>query len=446
MGILTRATKNLSRRKTRALIVIIALSLALTLLIILPPSINAREALTQQTFNDLIGADGALNATVTLSSTEIQCDYPPPYLSPTISISDVNLPQPLMNESLYNNITSIPDVTNVIPILYELPTANRSYTIYGIPLDTASLLKEPSLLPANITDGRNLRVGDSGVVVLDEETAKNFSVSVGGTVTISGLNFTVVGIEGSELPQGTHGATMSLSDAQAVTNATDEASSYNVFVDNIDNVNTVAARISSLDPNLQVTDGLSQLNTAEPLQNQMAELIQAAQNNLNQIQGTGIVEIGIAVIADAAIILFIMLFSVRERTKEIGTLKAMGASDSAILAQFILEGIVLSLIAAIVAIAIGVFAIPTLSSLLLPTPVQVGATPETLPNGTMILTRITSGPRPFLGNGSNIIAAPITPEIMLLGLGTAVLLGALGSLYPALKAARTRPAEAMRYE
>ena len=64
----------------------------------------------------------------------------------------------------------------------------------------------------------------------------------------------------------------------------------------------------------------------------------------------------------------------------------------------------------------------------------------------MILTRITSGPRPFLGNGSNIIAAPITPEIMLLGLGTAVLLGALGSLYPALKAARTRPAEAMRYE
>jgi len=446
MGILTRATKNLSRRKTRALIVIIALSLALTLLIILPPSINAREALTQQTFNDLRGADGALNATVTLSSTEIQCDYPPPYLSPTISISDVNLPQLLMNESLYNNITSIPDVTNVIPILYELPTANRSYTIYGIPLDTASLLKEPSLLPANITKGRNLRVGDSGVVVLDEETAKNFSASVGGTVTISGLNFTVVGIEGSELPQGTHGATMSIADAQAVTNATDEASSYNVFVGNIDNVNTVAARISSLDPNLQVTDGLSQLNAAEPLQNQMAELIQAAQNNLNQIQGTGIVEICIAVIADAAIILFIMLFSVRERTKEIGTLKAMGASDSAILAQFILEGIVLSLIAAIVAIAIGVFAVPTLSSLLLPTPVQVGATPETLPNGTMILTRITSGPRPFLGNGSNIIAAPITPEIMLLGLGAAVLLGALGSLYPALKAARTRPAEAMRYE
>jgi len=34
----------------------------------------------------------------------------------------------------------------------------------------------------------------------------------------------------------------------------------------------------------------------------------------------------------------------------------------------------------------------------------------------------------------------------LLAVGVALLLGALGSLYPALKAARTKPAEAMRYE
>ena len=76
MGILTRATKNLSRRKTRALIVIAALTLALTMLIILPPSINAREALTRQAFNGLISTDSNLNATVTMSATEIQCDYP----------------------------------------------------------------------------------------------------------------------------------------------------------------------------------------------------------------------------------------------------------------------------------------------------------------------------------------------------------------------------------
>jgi len=45
-------------------------------------------------------------------------------------------------------------------------------------------------------------------------------------------------------------------------------------------------------------------------------------------------------------------------------------------------------------------------------------------------------------------AATATPDLqtMLLALGAAILLGALGSLYPAWRASRTRPAEAMRYE
>jgi ABC-type antimicrobial peptide transport system permease subunit len=40
----------------------------------------------------------------------------------------------------------------------------------------------------------------------------------------------------------------------------------------------------------------------------------------------------------------------------------------------------------------------------------------------------------------------LTPELMLIAFGAAVLLGTLGSLYPAWRASRTRPAEAMRYE
>jgi ABC-type antimicrobial peptide transport system permease subunit len=422
------------------------------MLIILPPSITAREALTRQAINYLIYTNNYLNSTVTLSATEIQCGYPVNFNPNTMLGSGgtgVWLAQPLMNESLFNNITLIPDVTNVFPILNELSTANRSYPIYGVPLDNASLTKDPSLLPQNITEGRNLRVGDSDVVVLDEQTAKNFSVSVGGTVNILGQNFTVVGIEGSELPQSTHGASMSLVDAQAITNTTGEASSYNIFVDNINNVQSVASRISSLDPKLEVSVGLSQLDTTSTLQNQISSLTQAAQSNMNQIQSNGLVEIAIAVIADTAIILFIMLYSVRERTKEIGTLKAMGASNTVILGQLILEGVLLSLIAALIAIAIGVFVVPTLSSLLLPMPVQTSVGIGTAPNGTITLYPgvVSFGKMPVLpGHESNVIAAPVTPETMVLGLGAAVLLGALGSLYPALKAARTRPAEAMRYE
>jgi ABC-type antimicrobial peptide transport system permease subunit len=185
------------------------------------------------------------------------------------------------------------------------------------------------------------------------------------------------------------------------------------------------------------------------LESQINVLTQAAQNNLNQIQGTGLIEISIAVIADTAIILFIMLYSVRERTKEIGTLKAMGASNAKILGQFMLEGVLLSVIAAVIAIAVGVFVLPTLASVLLPMPVQTGVGIGWDPNGTVVLQpgMVSFGKTPVIpGHETNFIAASVTPEIMLLGLGAAILLGALGSLYPALKAARTRPAEAMRYE
>jgi ABC-type antimicrobial peptide transport system permease subunit len=71
------------------------------------------------------------------------------------------------------------------------------------------------------------------------------------------------------------------------------------------------------------------------------------------------------------------------------------------------------------------------------------------PNGTYYLAPNGVGYSKTLilpGHETNVFAASITPQSMLLAVGVALLLGALGSLYPALKAARTKPAEAMRYE
>jgi len=433
MGIITRATKNLSRRKTRALIVIIALSLALTLLIVLPPSINAGKATTQQIINDLTANANYLNSTVTLSATEIDCS-----LGTNFTISGNNATITLQDNTAnitdYEGLNTIPDVTTVIPILEQISEV-KDGILNGVPLDNASLLKDyPSILPANITKGRNLQAGDSGVVVVQENLANIYNVTVGSTFNILGRNFKVVGIEGQEALNSTD-VTMSLADAQAITNLTGQASEFKIFVDNIDNVNTVTARITSNYSKLQVSNGLSQGNAAQQIQTSINEQLQAAQNNLNQIQGNGLVEISIAVIADVAIILFIMLYSVRERTREIGTLKALGASNATVLGQFMLEGVLLSVIAAVVAIAIGVFVAPTLANLLLPHSIESGS----IPGGMSFSVGANPG-------GYNPISVNITPELMLLGLGAALLLGALGSLYPALKAARTRPAEAMRYE
>ena len=416
---------------------IIALSLALTLPIILPPSINASKATTRQLIDALTANAKFINSTVVASATEIECSLQPTLTSSiTVNGTKFILTQPLMNDSFYYNLTSIPDVTHVIPILEQVESKNNyPLSLVGVSLDSASLLDSyPSLLPANITAGRNLEPDDSGVVVIEEHLANHFDVSVGGIFNILGKNFEVVGIEGQEALNATCHATMNLADVQALTNNAGEETIFKVLVDNVDNVDTVSSRISNIYPTMQVSAGLFTLNSAKEIQTSVNTQIQAAQNNLDQVQNIGLAEIGIAVIADAAIILFIMLYSVRERTKEIGTLKAMGASSTTILGQLMLEGVLLSVLAAVVAVVISGLVAAPLANLLLPRPIEIGR----IGSNVISIRRNPGGYTP--------ISVTITPEIMLTSIGFALLLGVVGSVYPALKAAKTRPAEAMRYE
>jgi putative ABC transport system permease protein len=138
-----------------------------------------------------------------------------------------------------------------------------------------------------------------------------------------------------------------------------------------------------------------------------------------------------------------MLYTVRERTKEIGTLKAIGFSNWNVMSQFMLEGMLLSLVAGVVGIAIGTVGAPLLSGILLPQISPFGS------RGNSQFSRGFENAGNF-GNfgilGASTVTVTPSLETMLIAIGAAVLLGALGSLYPAWRASRTRPAEAMRYE
>jgi putative ABC transport system permease protein len=305
------------------------------------------------------------------------------------------------------------------------PQGQYEYQIEGIPLNS-SLIGNYPILPANITSGRTLQAGDSGVVVLSEDNARQWGVSTGGTVNILGQGFKIVGIHGTSGISDVATIYMSLSDAQTITNNTGNATTLKVFVNNANNVGTVSSIISNAYSGLIVSNSQSLLSELSGLQSSSNKQLQEAQNTMSQTQSTAMAEIIVAVVAGGAIVLILMLYTVRERTKEIGTLKALGASNMTILGQFMLEGLLLSLMAGVVGIAIGLVGATTLS--------------------TMLLPQVTS---PFVGNGaaaSTAISVTITPELLLIGLGAAILLGTLGSLYPAWRGARTKPSEAMRYE
>ena len=138
------------------------------------------------------------------------------------------------------------------------------------------------------------------------------------------------------------------------------------------------------------------------------------------------------------IVLFTMLYTVRERTQEIGVLKAIGFSNGNIMRQFMLEGVIISAIAGLVGVIIGTIAAPVLSSALLPI---TGISNNSI-NNTQSVGRQVSLP------GLSLSATAVIPgvELLLVVFIGAILLGALGTLYPAWRASRTSPMEALRHE
>jgi len=108
-------------------------------------------------------------------------------------------------------------------------------------------------------------------------------------------------------------------------------------------------------------------------------------------------------------IMNIMLVSVTERTREIGLRKAMGARKVDILAQFLLEAVILSLAGGAIGIALGVG-----------------------------IARLV--------DASGVTNAIITPDAILLAVSFSVAVGLFFGIYPANHAASLKPIEALRYE
>ena len=105
----------------------------------------------------------------------------------------------------------------------------------------------------------------------------------------------------------------------------------------------------------------------------------------------------------------IMLVSVTERTREIGIRKAIGAQRWDILVQFLIEAIVLSLLGGLIGLALGMA-------------------------GAALLTT-------YMG-----MTIQVSLGVAAIAIGFSVLVGVVFGVYPAAKASRLHPIEALRYE
>lgn len=466
MGALTRAVRNLSRRKMRALLVIIALGFSLAIMVSIPAGIMANQEAAQSMTTNFNSTMTTMQKQINTTATLIECQTSGQGMFPGGSsgfpFGGSQQQQTYVEESVANGIRTISGVKDVVEFLTASSTETTSetisgpegrsftisrpvYTITGVTLNS-SFIDDYSVLPTNITAGRNLRENDTGVVLLSSNLTAYFGVVVGGKVEIYGKSFTVVGVydASGQGSMGTRSAYMNITDAQTATGLTGNLTRLDVYAEDVSDVDSIAEAIGAAYTSLQVTTYKDRLSQLDNMQTMYTQTLTNAQATLSQTETVATQEIMIAVVATCLIVLFVMLYTVRERTKEIGTLKAIGFSNWNVMSQFMLEGMLLSLVAGVVGIAIGTVGAPLLSGILLP---QISSAFGSRGNSQFTPGTSNAGSFGSFGVlGASTVTVTPSLQTMMIAIGAAVLLGALGSLYPAWRASRTRPAEAMRYE
>ncbi len=180
-----------------------------------------------------------------------------------------------------------------------------------------------------------------------------YDTQLGGTVTIQNDTFTVVGVYAPTGTGSNRTVIMSLADAQSIYGLGDSVSYLDVYASNTTVVNDVASEINAVYPDLPVSTMNDRLSSLETEEQNNAQTLASDNATVAATKNTGLEEMIIAVAATGMIIMFTMLYAVRERTKEIGVLKTLGFSKKAVIAQFMLEGVIVTAIAGVVGMAIG---------------------------------------------------------------------------------------------
>jgi putative ABC transport system permease protein len=269
----------------------------------------------------------------------------------------------------------------------------------------------------SLSQGRNFTHTEmenaSGVVLLGHEVAEKLfgqNAAIGRSVKISGVRVLVVGVleeKGSGFSQnGDRSVVIPVSFARRMFPDSDRSHTLSVLAARPEQLTEAIAEAEVLFRNIR------RLGPAAPDNFEIQKADSFASSLIENLAFIGLAArlIGIITLLGAAISLMnIMLVSVTERTREIGTRKALGATQKLIRWQFLLEALFIGQIGGVVGVVLGM---------------AVGNAVAMVVGVGFII--------PWVWMGSGIVLC--------------LAVGLLSGFYPAAKAARLDPIEALRYE
>lgn len=310
-----------------------------------------------------------------------------------------------------------------------------SFTVLGIDPDDTAV---GPLSAVEVSEGRALAAGDAGelVAVVDASYATTNEISVGDTIDVGGSEVEVVGLIASTSSDADTAANVyiPLDVAQSLAGLDDVVSTVYVQSTSANQIDAVQAEIEDSVAGATVS---SQSDLASTVSSSLASASSLITN-----LGTWL-SILVLAVALALAVLF-TISGVTRRTREFGTLKAIGWSNGRVVGQVAGESVIQGLIGGAIGLAVGLAGI-WIINLISPTISSTSSTAGQAGPGQ------GGGP---MGGGFGgmaqqtatdvVLHAPVTLWVVAAAVGIAIAGGLIAGAFGGWRAARLSPAEALR--
>jgi putative ABC transport system permease protein len=284
----------------------------------------------------------------------------------------------------------------------------------------------------SLSSGRALTAADasSAVAVVNSSYATQNSVKVGSTETLGGTKFTVVGIVTTTSSEDYF---IPLTEAQKI--STDTGKVTTVYVKAAS-----STQITSVANEIKTTASGATVSTSADLANSVSGSLASTASLANNLGKW--LSIGVLLAAFLVAALFTMS-AVGRRTREFGTLKALGWTSRRVVRQVLGESVLTGLIGGAIGIGLGyagAFAIDKFApALTADTSVNNSSNTSNSPAGALHSSLVNPGSSPVTVH----LTAPVDLSILLAAVGLAVLGGLIAGGLGGWRASSLRPADAL---
>lgn len=304
------------------------------------------------------------------------------------------------------SLSTIKDASPYLSFRFRDPKDHHLFTVGGFDPAKPVSVGSTTCAPTDLVSGRFIKPEDKQVAMLEMAYAQAQSLKTGGKIKIAGEDFTIISIVAPATRPAKADVYMHIRDAERIITKrgvpvfkyTDKVNVVLVEVKNSKVQAQAVLSVKAIDPELMVSGFACYAPAAKVMgMNEKAVWL------LTLIIGLGVLVFSLKS----------QLSSVIERQHDIGILKAIGWSNRNVVSQIIWESVIQSVIGGIIGIMLAVLLVLF------------------VPTGTIT------------GVQEN-IKMPVAPLLIIIFLALSVIGGIIAGFFPALRASRKRPADALR--